>query len=313
MAQSEAVRPGAVAVWIREMRVPFFTGSAVPVALGAAVAWYETGIFSPALFALTLLGAFLAHAGANMTNDYYDWRSGNDDVNRFRSMFNGGAGLIQERKLTPNQVHLAALAALGSAAVIGLYLASVAGPGVVVLMLAGGFMAYFYTGEPLRLAYYGVGELMVGLSFGPLLVAGAYLVQTGTVSPAVVAASVPVGLLITAVLYINQFPDYEADRAVGKAHWVVRLGSARAVAGLGVLLLATHLWVAGSVAVGLAPWPVLAALATAPLSLKAYRLTQVFHDAPVELRPANAMVIGNHLLTGLLVTAGFVAARLLGV
>jgi len=286
------------------------TASVIPVALGAVVALFETGLFSLPLFLLTLAGAVLAHAGANMANDYYDTMSGNDDINRYRSPFNGGAGLIQDGLLTSRQVHAAALTAFAVAAGIGVYLAYVRGPAVLVLALVGGLFAYFYTANPLHLAYYGLGELMVGASFGPLLVVGAYLVQTGTASPVVVLASVPVGFLIAAVLYINQFPDYEADKAVGKRHWVVRLGTRRALPGLSGLLAATYLSVVAAVALGLAPWPTLSALLTIPMSAKALRIAWTHHASPVELRPANALVIGTHLVTGLLLSAGFLATAL---
>ncbi len=314
LAQPLAARPSNVAIWLREVRVPFFTASVVPVALGVVVAWYETARFNVLLFLLTLLGAVLAHAASNMINDYYDHRSGNDTVNRFRSPFNGGAGLIQEGLLTPRQVFIAALTAFAAAAAIGLYLAWVAGPWILVPMVLGGLFAFFYTGEPLRLAYYGIGEVLIGLSFGPLLVAGSYMVQTGTLSLGAAAASLPVGLLIAAVLYINQFPDYEADKAVGKAHWVVRLGTERAVPWLGGLLFAAVAWVVAMVLFGITPWPaVFAAAAAVPMSLRAYGLCRKFHASPLELRPANALVIGTHLVVGLLVTAGFLAAGLLGV
>ncbi len=300
-----------VSLWVREVRLPFLTASVTPVLLGAAVAWQETGLFDLSLFLLTLAGAVLAHAGANMANDYYDHLSGNDARNRYRSPFNGGTGLIQEGALTPGQVHAASLLCLALAAGIGLYLYTASGPVVLLLMFLGGFLGYFYTAGPVRLAHLGLGELAVGTSFGPLIVLGAYLVQTGTLSGSAAAASVPVGLLIAAVLYINQFPDYEADMAVGKAHWVVRLGTARAVSVLTTLLVGTYVSVVASVAAGLVPWPALAALATAPLAFRANTLARRHHGSPVELRPGNALVIQTHLLTGLLLTAGFVAAGLL--
>jgi len=310
---TEGARPGSVGVWVREARPPFLTAAAVPVILGAVGAWYETGSFSPLLFVLTLVGSVLAQAGANMANDHFDTLSGNDNINRYRSQFNGGAGLIQDGLLTARQVHLGALACLGAAAAIGLYLFSVCGPAVLILMLLGGFAAYFYTGNPVKLAYHGVGEVAIGLCFGPFLAGGAYLVQAGTVSPGAVAASVPVGLLITAVLYINQFPDYEADQAVGKTHWVVRLGRRRALPGLCGLLVAAYLWIAAEVLLGLAPWPTLIALGSVPVTGKALSVAWRHYGSPVELRPANAMVIGAHLVTGLLLSAGLAAARILGV
>jgi len=302
-----------VGVWVREARPPFLTAATVPVIVGVVVAWYQTGVFDPLLSLLTLVGAVLAQAGANMVNDYFDTLSGNDNINRFRSQFNGGAGLIQAGLITARQVYLGALVVLGTAAAIGVYLFTLRGPAVLVLMLVGGLSAYFYTGGPVKLAYHGLGEAAIGMCFGPLLVTGAYLVQTGTVSPTAAAASVPVGLLITAVLYINQFPDYEADEAVGKTHWVVRLGLARALRGLYGLLAAAYLWIAAEVVLGLAPWPTLIAVASAPLAAKAVSVARLHYQSPVDLRPANAAVIGSHLVTGLLLSAGFIVAGLLGV
>jgi len=125
-------KPSGIALWLREARLPFMTASVIPVVLGTTVAVFETGLFKPSLFLLTLAGAVLAHAGANMANDYYDTMSGNDNINRYRSPFNGGAGLIQEGLLTARQVHLAALTAFAAAAAIGLYLTYVRGPAVQI-------------------------------------------------------------------------------------------------------------------------------------------------------------------------------------
>ncbi len=306
-------RPSSLAIWVREVRVPFLTASVIPVLVGTAAAFYETGSFHLPLFLLTLLGAVLSHSGANMANDYYDSKSGNDDINRWRSPFNGGTGVIQDGLLTARQVHYAALGCLAVAAAVGVYLFTVRGPAVLVLTLVGGLCAYFYTADPLHLAYFGLGEILVGASFGPLLTTGAYLVQAGFASVSAIAASVPVGLLIAAVLYVNQFPDYEADKAVGKAHWVVRLGTERAVPGLAGLLVATHLSLLVFVAAGWLPWTTLAGLATFPLVVKSLRIARRSHASPLELRPANAMVILTHLLTGLLLAGGLLAAALLGV
>jgi len=296
-----------ISFWAAVSRAPFFTASALPVGLGAAAAWYHSGLFHLGLFALTLIGAVLIHAGANISNDYYDHLSGADDINpNFCTPFFGGSRMIQQGLMTPRATLAAGLACLGAGAAIGIVLTVLRGWPVLALGVVGGLCAFFYTAPPVKLGYRGWGELAVALSFGVLMVAGAEYVQMRQVNSFGLAASAPVALLILLVLYVNQFPDAPADGQAGKRHLVVRLGTARARFGVPLLFAATYGSILAAVASALAPGWCLIALVTAPLGAGASAVVIQYYDRPKRLIPASTMTIAAHALTTLLLITGYV-------
>jgi len=293
-------------LWVIKLRAPFFTADLVPVLLGTALAWARTGAFNLWYFLLTLVGAICLNAGTNMTNDYFDHVWGSDEVNtEFANPFTGGSRLIQMGLVKPKEMLWQGIGFFVVGGLIGLFLAFTRSWAVLWLGLFGAFCGYFYTAPPFRLARTGLGELTVGLCFGPLMVLGAYVVQTQALAWEPAVASLPVMLLIALVLWINEFQDAPADAAVGKDHLVVRLGRRRAVVVYGVLLTTVYLsLVAGVLFGGVTPFALLALL-TVPLAWKAYRIARVHYDHPRDLVPANALTIRLHLLTGLLLGLGY--------
>ena len=216
--------------WRMAIRIPFLTASAVPVLLGTAIAWAATGAIHWWFFLLTMIAGLLIHIGSNVINDYSDHKSGNDEVNReFVRPFSGGSRVIQLGLLTPLEVLAGATLAFLLSAGIGFYLAWARGPMILLLGAIGLISGLFYTGGIFNWAKRGIGELLVGLNFGILMALGAYYVQAQSFSWLPVIAAIPVSLLIAAVLYINEFPDYTADKQVGKKTLVVRLGREKAV------------------------------------------------------------------------------------
>jgi len=309
-------RPVAVSakvrIWFLEMRAPFFTAVMVPTLLGTAIAWHEQEVFDLLLFVLTLLGVTFIHAGTNIVNDYFDYRGGTDIINRNKSPFNGGSPFLVEGVLTPRQVYRAAIAFFAAGSLIGLYLAAVVSPVILILGAVGVGFGYFYTSPRVNLAARGVGEVALGTGFGPLIVSGAYLVQTGAFSAEVFLAGIPVGILIGLVLFINQFPDMEADKATGKTHWVARMGLRRAASWYSALMVLAFLLVPVLIAAGIFPlWTVLA-LVMAPVAVKAMSTVLRDHEDVRALVPSQAMTIQLHLLVGLLLSAGFLIPDLLG-
>jgi 1,4-dihydroxy-2-naphthoate octaprenyltransferase len=295
-------------LWVVKLRAPFFTADLVPVLLGTALAWARTGAFNLWYFLLTLFGAIFINAGTNMTNDYFDHVWGSDEVNtEFANPFTGGSRLIQMGLVKPKEMLWQGIAFFVAASLIGLFLAFTRSWTVLWLGIVGVFCGYFYTAPPVRLSRTGLGELLVGLCLGPLTAAGAYVVQTRSLGWESLIASIPVGLLIALVLWINEFQDAPADAQVGKRHLVVRLGRRRAATVYGVLLGLTYLSiVAGVLLAGVTPFALIGLL-TAPLAVKAYRIAREHYDHPRELTPANALTIRIHLLTGLLLALGYVA------
>lgn len=300
-----------VKTFIRITRAPFLTGVTVPVLLGTAVAWRE-GTFHLGYLILTLLGAVCIHLGLDMSNDYFDHLSGNDEINQELTPFSGGSRVIQDGTLSANRVLVGALAFYLVGIAVGIYLSWTRGWTVLWIGLAGVFLAFFHNAPPINLYRLapGAGELAVFLGFGPATVLGAYYVQAQKLSLEALWISIPVGLLIAAVLYINEFPDHDADQAVGKKTLVVVLGRKRAVWGYVALLVATFVFVLVGGIARLFPVATLLALITLPLTYRAIRGIMYFYADTRQLVPTNAATIQLHLLTGLLLCLGYVISGL---
>jgi len=293
-----------VKIWLLELRAPFFTAAIVPVLFGAALVYWERGIFDLVLLLVTMAGTVSLHAGTNMINDYFDYENGGDAINRARTQFNGGTPFLISGILNPKKVFVAALTGFGIGAAIGLYLAWTISWWILPVGIAGGLLGFLYIAPKVNLAGRGVGEIAVGLGFGPLVVLGTYIVLTGDTSVSAFLAGVPIGLLIALVLYINQFPDMEADASVGKRHWVVRLGRKRASVGYPIILCAAYGWAAIAVLFSLLPALVLLFFLTIPLAIKASKIILANPNHVSALLPAQAMTVQIHLFGGLLLTAG---------
>lgn len=299
-------------IWILALRAPFFTATLVPIFLGTTLAWSVNGQFNWLFFILTLIGGLALHAGTNLANDYFDHKSRCDEINtEFIRPFTGGSRIIQEKFLTPGQILSTSLISFTIGSLIGLYLTFKIGVLILVFGALGVFSGFFYTAPPIYLAKRGIGEFFVGLNFGVLETLGAYYVQTGSLNWEAALASVPVGFLIAAVLYINQFPDYKADKEVGKNHLVVRLGPPRAVAGYYFLMLGTYIWIILWVSLGeLTPWALISLL-TFPKTYQALKVAKIQYSHPQSLILANANTIIVHLTTGLLLTGSYILNKLI--
>ncbi len=296
-----------IVFWIKASRYEFFTASLAPVLVGGAVAYWEVGSFHWALWGATLVALVLLHAGANLANDYYDHLSRNDEMNvSFVRPFSGGSRLIQQGRVEPVHILGASLICLALGAIVGLYLTWLVGWPLLLLGVIGGLSGFFYTARPLALGYRGWGELFIALDFGILPVLGAYYVQVQTFTWTALFASLPVALLISAVLWINQFPDYEADRLANKWHWVVRLGRAAASRVYVGIMTLTYLLLLAAVATQILPPLSLLALLTLPLAVRGINVALQQYDHPRELIPANVSTIGVHLTFAVLMALGLV-------
>ena len=294
-------------VVVRELRAEFLTASVIPVLLAGAVAHFETGVFDWPLFLLNLFGAAIMNIGTNVANDYFDHLSGNDPVNiRYIRPFTGGSRLIQQKLLTPKTVLNIAIAFYVAAIVIGVILTILVGPMIILFGLVGLVSGYFYTAPPIRFAHRGLGEIVVGLNFGFLIGIGTYFVQAGTISMASIISSLPLTLLVMAIIIINEFQDSEADACVGKRTLVVRLGLRRSVSLFAIISLAAYFPIVVGVRMGLFPSFALLGLVPLPITVVATLRAQNYYDSPKKLAPANAAAILSHALTGILLAGGFI-------
>ena len=176
--------------------------------------------------------------------------------------------------------------------------------------MAGVFIAFFGNAPPFRLNYVGLGELATGIGSGPLIVLGSYYVQAQRATYEALWASIPVGLLGAAILWINQFPDYEADRDAGKLNCLVRLGRDRSRYIYSLLMLGPYAVVLLWVLTQSDAWPYLAVILTIPIALKAIKILSAHYQTYDEIIPAQALTIQTHLALGLVFAAALVFQKL---
>ena len=217
-SQALAIAPGSPRAWVLGTRLPTLTAAVAPVAVGTGVALRDDVFEAGPAFA-ALIGALALQVGANFANDLSDFRRGADTADRIGPPRVTQLGLLSER-----QVLLGMLASFLFAAVAGLYLTYVGGWPIIAIGVASVIAAVTYTGGPWPFGYRGLGELFVFIFFGLVAVAGTYYVQAGEVTGAVLAASIPVGLTVTAILVVNNVRDIDTDRAARKFTLAVYLG-----------------------------------------------------------------------------------------
>src|SRR3989454_2533672 len=286
-------------LWFQALRAPFLVASVIPVLVGALASSTIRGAFDPSLFVLCLLGAASIHLGANMANDAWDYRSGNDLAVRHLNPFAGGGRVLLRGVLSIRTHLVVAFTFLAIGSLIGIYLVTQVGLTLFVLGLFGVAIAYSYVGPPLRLAHHGLGEIAVAVEFGPVTVLGTYFVLARAIDPPAVVLSLSLGLLVAGILWINEVPDIPADASVGKRTLVVRLGVVRATTAFACLLAAAYVVLLIRVPVaGLTPWALLGLLAL-PLAIKPILGLRRGGADPHALIPSNAGMILAPGVTGI--------------
>jgi 1,4-dihydroxy-2-naphthoate octaprenyltransferase len=298
---------GRVSRVLAGMRLPFLTGSVLPVLAAGAYAALD----SPVRFAdLALFAAAVAclHLGSNLFNDYFDSDT-TDRVNRFRTPFSGGSRIILDGTLSARGVALLAgsLFALAPLLLINRLLTD--RPLLLVFGLAASAIGFLYSAGPLRLSARGLGEACILVDFGLLLALTTGYALTGRLDPwQLVVGAVP-GFLITAVLWINQFPDYEADSGTAKHNLVVRLGKARSRRIYVALMLLPFVTVLALGTTRVWPAATLLVLLALPAVIGALRVFLRHWDDPRAIVPAQGLTILSHFLTTSLLAIGFWLGR----
>jgi 1,4-dihydroxy-2-naphthoate octaprenyltransferase len=264
--------------------------------LGAAAAGRD-GDLAWGWLGLTVAGIFFIEVAKNASGELFDFDSGADlaVAPQDRSPFSGGKRVLVDRLLSREQTRNIAAVAYVLGAAAGLAIAAAREPRVLWLGLAGIALAFFYQAPPFKLSYRGLGEAAVALAYGPLVCGGTYLVQRSGVSADVLLLSVPLGALVAAFLWINEFPDYAADRVAGKRTLVVRLGRRRAARVFAVLVAASFAFL-GLLPLWDAPRGVLLGLAGLPFALAAsWRLLRE-PEVTARVVPAQAWALSSFVL-----------------
>jgi len=298
-AENQVVKkPGVIEV-VKATRLPFVTASALSVLLAAAWVYAQGLGFDVARALLSLVGVIMLHLGANTLNDYFDWEE-SDKVNRYSGPFSGGSraemeGLFSRKFFLKLSILFFALA--GISAVILIILGR---PLVLVFGLAGLLGGVLYSARPIQLMSRGFGEVIIFLCFGPLITLGTGYAILGLWAIDFFLVGIPLGLLVANILWINEFPDFEADAAVGKRNLVVLLGTARARYGFLIIFLLFFLTVGLLCITRHYPWWSMAVIAVLPLMIKALRNAWRNHADPEAMLPSQGATIQIQTLAGVI-------------
>jgi 1,4-dihydroxy-2-naphthoate polyprenyltransferase len=269
-----AAPASALRLWIIAARPRTLPAAVAPVLVGTALAGTQD-VFRPLAFVCALIGSVFIQIGTNLSNDYSDARRGADTEDRLGPVRVTAGGLMP-----PRQVLVGTYVAFGIAVAAGAYLIAIAGWQLLVVGAASILAGVLYTGGPRPYGYEGLGELFVFLFFGVVAVVGSYYVQTEHLRFIAFALSVPVGLLVSAILVVNNVRDIETDRRAGKRTLAVRLGRERARLLFAVMVsvafvVPVAVWLGG----GLSAW-LLLTLAALPLVPPLVRTVYTRSDGP---------------------------------
>ncbi len=252
--------------WLLAIRPRTLPAAAAGVIMGSALAWHD-GFFRLDASLSCLFAALLLQIGSNLANDVFDFERGTDTAERLGPLRVTQAGL-----LTASQVKLGMTFVFTLAALFGLYLAWLGGWPIIVIGIAAILSAIAYTGGPFPLGYHGLGDLFVFMFFGLASVAGTYYVQTGFVSSAALWMTIPPGLIITAILVVNNLRDLENDRKAGKRTLAVLLGEQATKTQYLLCMVIAYLILPVAASIGVLPWFTLAAWLSLPIASRSTRL-----------------------------------------
>jgi 1,4-dihydroxy-2-naphthoate polyprenyltransferase len=263
-------------IWLMAARPRTLPAAVAPVLVGTALAATE-GTFKWLTFVAAMLGALFIQVGTNLSNDYSDARRGADAEDRLGPVRVTAGGLVP-----PRQVLIATYVAFGVAVLAGVYLIAVAGWELLAIGVASILAGVLYTGGPRPYGYEGLGEVFVFLFFGVVAVAGSYFAQVERLEWEAFALAVPVGLLASAILVVNNVRDLETDRRAGKRTLAVRLGRSRTRGLYAAMVYVAFLgvpvpWLASADSIG--PWVMLSWLAL-PLAVPVVRIVRNRTDGP---------------------------------
>jgi 1,4-dihydroxy-2-naphthoate polyprenyltransferase len=304
MVDEVIMRKGTLAVWLQAARAFSFPASIVPVAVGTVLAAHFEGAVAWCLVPFIAVASVLMQAGTNLVSDYFDYGKGVDKNDTY-----GGSRVLVSGLLTPGQVLVGGLVLFAASCGIGLLFIALRGWPILALGVVGLLGGIFYTARPVGYKYFALGDALVFLLMGPLMVIGSYFVLTGSYRHSVLIASLPVGCLVAAILHANNMRDIGHDRDAHVRTVANLLGHDRARLEYYALVGGAYVAVVGMILGGLvSPWGLLV-FVTAPLAAKNFQ--RVIHSRPQQpesIATLDVQTAQLHLAFGLL----FAVAILLG-
>jgi 1,4-dihydroxy-2-naphthoate octaprenyltransferase len=290
------------------MRPPFLLLPPVCVALGASVAFWRSGEINIWYALLALIGALAAHISVNAFNEFFDFKSGLDAITQ-KTPFSGGSGTLPARPHATKAALITAIVTLIITAAIGLFFFSIYGWEILPLGIAGLILIVLYTTWSTRNWF--LCLLAPGIGFGILMVMGTDFVLTGSYSLAAGLASLVPTFLVSNLLLLNQFPDVEADRQIGRRHLPIVAGRRASSIVYIAFLVLTYLSLVLSVAFHHLPLLSLLGLATLLIAIPAGRGAYTSSENIPQLLPHMGQNVLINLLTPLITALGIVLATVL--
>ena len=288
---------GRLNIWMRAFRPFSLSGSIIPVALGGVLA-VDRGLFNAALFVLAIASISAFQIGANLLNVCDDYTNKVDTRESF-----GSCDVAVKKLLTPKQVIKMSLCFFVSGALIGLYLAYEGGLIIFLLGLIGALGGFFYTREPFKLKYRGLGIPLIFLLYGPLPVLGSSYLQTGQLGMREVLLSIPVGLLTTAILHANDIRDMYYDRKAGIKTLSIMIGREKAKTLYTCMLIISYLFVITMSLTGITPVWSIAVLITLPLAIGNIRKLYAENDDGTGIKTLDQETAKLQMLFGIVFIA----------
>ena len=287
-----------IRTWLRAIRLRFLSASVIAVSNGIALAFWKNKQIDLSDAILTFAGVICLHASIDLLNDYWDYKRGIDTATR-RTKFSGGTGVLPEKLLKPGNVYSVGLIFLLIGTLIGMYFVVIRGIMIALLLGFAILAIYFYSTSIVNL---GLGEAFVAIK-GTLIVVGSYYVQTSSIGVGVVYVGIIIGILSASVLFVNSFPDYQADRSRGRRTLVILLGRQRAVKIFPWMILCTYVLIIAGIFLGYLKIYSLASLLSAPFAVSAIkRISKSYQDVE-KLVPVMGATVAYSRVTRIVLAA----------
>jgi 1,4-dihydroxy-2-naphthoate polyprenyltransferase len=287
--------------WLRAIRIRFLLASVIAVSNGLAISYWKFGQIDPLYAGLTYLGVGFLHASVDLLNDYWDHKRGIDSATT-RTKFSGGTGVLPENILTPKAVYTAGVIFLVLGASIGAYFVAIRGVTIAVILGFAVVAIYFYSTSIVNA---GLGELFVAIK-GAMIVLGTFYVQTGVIDAAALYVGIIVGILSATVLFVNSFPDYEADRSKGRRTLVILFGKKASSTAYPLFIAAAYAMIAAGILLGFTKVYSLAAFASLPLAIKSIMSLRKNYENVEKMVPAMASAVTYSRITGFLLALSLI-------
>ena len=295
-----------IKVWLRAVRIRFLLASIISVCLGLAINGWQNKTIDVGFAALTFVGVAALHASVDLLNDYWDYKR-QIDTETNRTKFSGGTGVLPEGLLKPSQVYRAGMLMLIIGSAVGAFFIFERGITIAVILGFAIVSIYFYS---TRIVDSGLGEVFVAVK-GSMIVLGTYFVQSSHITLEPVIAGIVSGVLSSTVLFVNSFPDFDADKKHGRKTLVIMLGKLKSASFVWVFPVIIYGIIVSSVISGIFPAITLVTLATIPMAVRSARSLKKNYDSVQELVPVMQGFVTYSRVTGALFVVAFLVDILL--